>query len=145
MVKILLSVIWIFILFTGFGQKFFYVNYTLITSENKNKCWHIIPADNNYDSYTQIGLNIKSVEIIDNCLKIYAFYGGGCGEVYMTLFSKWETVDEKKVLKLIPDFLELDFCRALWAIKISFDISPYTEKYPKPFKLSIMNYEFLIE
>ncbi len=145
MVKILLSTILIFGVFASFGQRNFYVNYTLITSENKDKCWHIIPADNLYDSFTQRGLNINNAEIIDNCLEISVFYGCGCGSVYMNLFSKWETVDDKKVLYLIPDFLDYDLCRAGCPKKISFDISPYTEKYPKPFKLIIGDYEFLIE
>lgn len=146
MIKILLSSIFILAMLASFGQNKFYVNCTLITAENRDKCWPITPTNNLiYDSLTQIGLSISKAEINDNCLVIRISFGCGCGSVYMKLFSKWKTFNDEKVLQLIPDFLDYDLCRANCTRKISFDLSPYIQKYPKPFKLIIENFEFIIE
>ena len=68
--------------------------------------------------------DIDSYEIIDDCLKITIRYGGGCGNVDLSLipFASAEIFPLLLIIKLVFD--DEDYCKALVRREFCFDIKP---------------------
>ena len=55
--------------------------------------------------------NINKAEIIDNKLKLFISYGGGCGDVQLKIFvDKAIDLKNASIITLYPQFLDGDFC-----------------------------------
>lgn len=127
-----------------FGQEQqFFINDSLVDFQS-DKCWTLIEKVNasNVNNYD---FSIENIEIIDNNLNLDISYGGGCGPVHLKLYvdNSYDLINEP-IIRLYPEFLDSDFCKAIKYRKVCFDLNLLLKGRTKQLLLQIDKYKKII-
>lgn len=119
----------------GQEQQFF-INDSLVDF-NVESCWSLTKKFQ-VKEFKNFEFDISKIEIIDNQLFLYISYGGGCGNVYLKLYvdDSYDLLNEP-IIRLFPEFIDRDFCKAIRWRKVCFDIEFLLKNRTRPLLLQI--------
>jgi len=102
-----------------FSQRKIYINETLQTVNNKEVCLNFSEYQNKYDSLNS-EFEISKFEILDDCVKLWYSYGGGCGDVYLRMSYRLKSENDLHIMTLLPMFDDNDLCEAFFFDNLCF-------------------------
>jgi hypothetical protein len=128
----------------GFGQRpQFFINGSIIDFQTE-ECWPLTKINNaspfkNYDFY------IQKIEIENTNINLYISYGGGCGPVHLKLYvDNSYSLKNESIIRLYPEFLDRDNCKAIVSHKVCFDLSLLLEGRTKNLLIQIGKHDKII-
>lgn len=126
----------------GQEQQFF-INDSLVDF-NIESCWSLTKKYQ-VKEFENFEFEITKIEIIDNQLILYIDYGGGCGNVYLKLYvdDSYDLLNEP-IIRLFPEFIDNDFCKAIKWRKVCFDIEVLLKNRTRPLLLQVGNHDKII-